>query len=93
MIDGIDRGNTQRRHQFIVAVERRGAHLQPSALGTCPVALRVRVHRPASHASHVGIADDAVRTMRISGRSCMSFYTRQTKICCVRCGPVDAYFK
>uniref|UniRef100_A0A2H1VEC8 SFRICE_020734 n=1 Tax=Spodoptera frugiperda TaxID=7108 RepID=A0A2H1VEC8_SPOFR len=29
--------------------------------------------------------------MRISGRSCMSFYTRQTKICCVRCGPVDAY--
>uniref|UniRef100_A0A2H1WU14 SFRICE_013647 n=1 Tax=Spodoptera frugiperda TaxID=7108 RepID=A0A2H1WU14_SPOFR len=43
-----------------------------------------------------GIADDAVRTMRISGRSCMSFYTRQTKIrcvrCvwCVRCGSVDA---
>uniref|UniRef100_A0A2H1V076 SFRICE_008700 n=1 Tax=Spodoptera frugiperda TaxID=7108 RepID=A0A2H1V076_SPOFR len=32
--------------------------------------------------------------MRISGRSCMSFYTRQTKIRsmrCVRCGPVDAY--
>uniref|UniRef100_A0A2H1VBZ4 SFRICE_000914 n=1 Tax=Spodoptera frugiperda TaxID=7108 RepID=A0A2H1VBZ4_SPOFR len=44
--------------------------------------------------AHVVIADDAVRTMRISGRSCMSFYTRQTKIrCvrCVRCGPVDAY--
>ncbi|KAF9799846.1 hypothetical protein SFRURICE_017080 [Spodoptera frugiperda] len=47
------------------------------------------------YASHVDIADDAVRTMRISGRSCMSFYTRQTKIRyvrCVRCGPVDAYF-
>ncbi|KAF9795695.1 hypothetical protein SFRURICE_018261 [Spodoptera frugiperda] len=63
-----------------------------------------KVHRPASYASHaflmiqyashIGIADDAVRTMRISGRSCMSFYTRQTKICCVgsvRCRPVDAY--
>ncbi|KAF9803946.1 hypothetical protein SFRURICE_000484 [Spodoptera frugiperda] len=47
----------------------------------------VSVHRPASYASHafrmtssyashVGIADDAVRTMRISGRSCISFYTR-----------------
>uniref|UniRef100_A0A2H1WTM1 SFRICE_022728 n=1 Tax=Spodoptera frugiperda TaxID=7108 RepID=A0A2H1WTM1_SPOFR len=50
----------------------------------------------APYASHVGIADDAVRTMRISGRSCMSFYTRQTKIRCVRfvrCGPVDAYLK
>ncbi|KAF9788947.1 hypothetical protein SFRURICE_018523, partial [Spodoptera frugiperda] len=67
----------------------------------------VSAHRPASYASHasyvfritrqshVGIADDVVRTMGISGRSCMSFYTRQTKIrCvrCVRCGPVDAYF-
>ncbi|KAF9793921.1 hypothetical protein SFRURICE_003441 [Spodoptera frugiperda] len=44
--------------------------------------------------SSVRIADDAVRTMRISGRSCMSFYTRQAEIrCvrCVRCGPVDAY--
>ncbi|KAF9801038.1 hypothetical protein SFRURICE_006081 [Spodoptera frugiperda] len=30
------------------------------------------------------IADDAVRTMRISGLSCMSFYTRQSKIRCVR---------
>ncbi|KAF9798318.1 hypothetical protein SFRURICE_014217 [Spodoptera frugiperda] len=42
----------------------------------------------------IGIADDAVRTMRISGRSCMSFYTRQNKIHCVgciRCRPVDAY--
>uniref|UniRef100_A0A2H1VNH8 SFRICE_022606 n=1 Tax=Spodoptera frugiperda TaxID=7108 RepID=A0A2H1VNH8_SPOFR len=32
--------------------------------------------------------------MRICGRSCMSFYTRKTKIRCVRCvryGPVDAY--
>uniref|UniRef100_A0A2H1VDC8 SFRICE_023193 n=1 Tax=Spodoptera frugiperda TaxID=7108 RepID=A0A2H1VDC8_SPOFR len=32
--------------------------------------------------------------MRISGRSCMSFYTRRTKTRCVRyvrCGPVDAY--
>ncbi|KAF9794384.1 hypothetical protein SFRURICE_014604 [Spodoptera frugiperda] len=40
------------------------------------------------------ITDDAVRTMRIIGRSCMSFYARQTKIRCVRfvrCGPVDAY--
>ncbi|KAF9806492.1 hypothetical protein SFRURICE_001287 [Spodoptera frugiperda] len=44
------------------------------------------------YASHVGITDDAVRTMRISGRSC----TRQTKIrCvrCVRCRPVDACLK
>ncbi|KAF9797493.1 hypothetical protein SFRURICE_008741, partial [Spodoptera frugiperda] len=39
---------------------------------------------PSSYASHVGIADDAVRTMRMGGRCCMSFYTRQTKICCVR---------
>uniref|UniRef100_A0A2H1VKL9 SFRICE_022546 n=1 Tax=Spodoptera frugiperda TaxID=7108 RepID=A0A2H1VKL9_SPOFR len=38
-----------------------------------------------AYTSHIGIADDAVRTMRISGRSCMSFYTRQTKIRCVRC--------
>ncbi|KAF9794350.1 hypothetical protein SFRURICE_019073, partial [Spodoptera frugiperda] len=48
------------------------------------------------HASHVGIVDDAVSTMRISGRSCMSFYTRLTKIRCVRCvqrRPVDAYLK
>ncbi|KAF9800675.1 hypothetical protein SFRURICE_015329 [Spodoptera frugiperda] len=47
-----------------------------------------------SYASHVAIADDAGRTMRISGRSCMSFYTRQTKmrcVRCVRCLPVDAY--
>uniref|UniRef100_A0A2H1VDW8 SFRICE_033143 n=1 Tax=Spodoptera frugiperda TaxID=7108 RepID=A0A2H1VDW8_SPOFR len=43
------------------------------------------------HASHVGIEDDAVRTVWISGRSCMSFYTRQTKTRCVRWGPVDAY--
>ncbi|KAF9796981.1 hypothetical protein SFRURICE_002984, partial [Spodoptera frugiperda] len=68
--------------------------------------LRVSVHRPTSYAlhafaghryaSHVGIADDAVRMMRISGRSCTSFFTRQTKIRCVRCvlcGPVDAYLK
>ncbi|KAF9806089.1 hypothetical protein SFRURICE_008217, partial [Spodoptera frugiperda] len=47
----------------------------------------------APYASHVGIADDAVRRTRISGRSCVSFYSRQTKICCVRCGPVDAYLK
>ncbi|KAF9808036.1 hypothetical protein SFRURICE_017208 [Spodoptera frugiperda] len=49
----------------------------------------VSVHRPASYAfrmtSSIRIADDAVRTMRISGRSCMSFYTRQSKIRCVRC--------
>ncbi|KAF9794807.1 hypothetical protein SFRURICE_017497, partial [Spodoptera frugiperda] len=64
----------------------------------------VSVHRPASYASHAFrmtssecialIADDAVRTMRMSGRSCMSFYTRKTKIRCVQCvryGPVDAY--
>ncbi|KAF9796021.1 hypothetical protein SFRURICE_010118 [Spodoptera frugiperda] len=31
----------------------------------------LRVHRLASYASHVGIADNAVRTMRISGRSCI----------------------
>ncbi|KAF9800827.1 hypothetical protein SFRURICE_009301 [Spodoptera frugiperda] len=38
--------------------------------------------------------DSTHHTLRISGRSCMSFYTRQTKIrCvrCVRCGPGDAY--
>ncbi|KAF9823769.1 hypothetical protein SFRURICE_000012, partial [Spodoptera frugiperda] len=57
-----------------------------------------RTHSVQRHqyASHVVIADDAVRTMPISGRSCTSFYTRQTKIrCvrCVRCGPVDAYLK
>uniref|UniRef100_A0A2H1VKW3 SFRICE_012692 n=1 Tax=Spodoptera frugiperda TaxID=7108 RepID=A0A2H1VKW3_SPOFR len=50
----------------------------------------VKLHQ---YASHVSIAEDAVRTMRISGRSCMSFYTRQTKIRCVRCWPVDAYLK
>ncbi|KAF9823783.1 hypothetical protein SFRURICE_006036, partial [Spodoptera frugiperda] len=33
---------------------------------------------PHQYTSHVGIADDVVRTMRISGRSCMRFYTRQT---------------
>ncbi|KAF9816617.1 hypothetical protein SFRURICE_019481 [Spodoptera frugiperda] len=42
--------------------------------------------------SLVCIADDTVRTMRISGHSCISFYTRQTKIRCVRCWPVDTYF-
>ncbi|KAF9812953.1 hypothetical protein SFRURICE_016023 [Spodoptera frugiperda] len=56
--------------------------------------MKLSIHRPASYA--FSIADDAVRTMRISGRSCISFYTRQAKICCVRCvrcGPMDAYLK
>ncbi|KAF9805489.1 hypothetical protein SFRURICE_011449 [Spodoptera frugiperda] len=51
----------------------------------------VSAHKHASYASyalHVGIADDAVRTMRISGRSCISFYEY---VRCVRCGSVDAY--
>ncbi|KAF9794559.1 hypothetical protein SFRURICE_017729 [Spodoptera frugiperda] len=48
-----------------------------------------RIHR--KHHT-VGIADDTVRTMRINGRRCMTFfYTRPIKIRCVRCGPVDAY--
>ncbi|KAF9823887.1 hypothetical protein SFRURICE_013424 [Spodoptera frugiperda] len=60
--------------------------------------VKVSVHKPALYASYAFRTTSAriacrhaVRTMRISGRSCMSFYTRQTKIHCVRCGPVDAY--
>ncbi|KAF9806850.1 hypothetical protein SFRURICE_008550, partial [Spodoptera frugiperda] len=41
------------------------------------------------HALNVGIADNEVRTMRISGRGCM-FYTRQTKIRCL-CAMLRCY--
>ncbi|KAF9824698.1 hypothetical protein SFRURICE_012579 [Spodoptera frugiperda] len=81
-------------------------HTTPAFRAGAPVS----IHRPASYASHasdashasyafrvtVRIADDAVRTMQISGRSCMSFYTRQSKNRCVRYvrwGPVDVYLK
>ncbi|KAF9813877.1 hypothetical protein SFRURICE_008032, partial [Spodoptera frugiperda] len=70
------------------------------------ILLKVSVHRPASYAFRMtssvriacthGIANDAVRTMRISGRSCMGFYTRQTKIHACDAydgGHVDAYLK
>ncbi|KAF9805843.1 hypothetical protein SFRURICE_013186, partial [Spodoptera frugiperda] len=48
-----------------------------------------RTHRTHSvcrhqYASHVGLADDAVRTMRISGRSCMN------KVKSVACDAYDA---